>query len=39
MTAAPSTGAAGAAASVLVRDLLSGPVRSAKVLAAGPAAT
>ena len=39
MTEAPSTGAAGAAASVLVRDLLSGPVRPARVLAAGPAAT
>jgi Protein of unknown function (DUF2877) len=38
MTDTPSSGAARAAASVLVRDLLTGPVRPARVLAAGPAA-
>jgi Protein of unknown function (DUF2877) len=39
MTDAPSSGTVTAAASVLVRGLLTGPVRPATVLAAGPAAT
>jgi hypothetical protein len=39
VTEAPGFGTGTAAASVLLRDLLAGPVRPAKVLAAGPAAT
>jgi hypothetical protein len=38
MTDAPGFGTGTAAASVLLRDLFAGPVRPAKVLAAGPAA-
>jgi hypothetical protein len=39
MTDAPRFGPGTAAASVLLHDLITGPVRPAKVLAAGPAAT
>jgi Protein of unknown function (DUF2877) len=39
MTDAPGFGTGSAAASVLLRDLLTAPVRPAKVLAAAPAAT
>jgi Protein of unknown function (DUF2877) len=39
MTDGPGSGTGTAAASVLLQDLLAGPVRPAKVLAAGPAAT